>query len=178
MRAGRVKYYSSIPTQITGSWPSYGSTDQRFWKEFIDYCLGFQQTGASTYQDISAMAGYGSDFTWGTVAQNAPGSSATPYMNYSDNPMRPRLRYWFGPLAMVDFLHNYNLMEQVSSYNFMQPGDTYEAPVYTCKTAVLASIDTMKTNHPNDWFSVICYSWPRSAANGNASGSGTYGRFN
>ena len=66
LRAGRIKYYGSIPTAITGTWPSYGSTDQRFWVEFIDHVLGFRQTSAGVYTDISAMAGYGSDFTWGT----------------------------------------------------------------------------------------------------------------
>ena len=55
-----------------GSWPSYGSTDQRFWVEFIDHVLGFRQTSAGVYQDISGMAGYGSDFTWGTMAQLEP----------------------------------------------------------------------------------------------------------
>jgi hypothetical protein len=85
LRAGRVKYYGSIlnptisavaangtwaPTYtngITGSYPSWGGTDQRFWVEFINHVLGYYQTGASSYTDISAMSGYGSDFTWGTV---------------------------------------------------------------------------------------------------------------
>ena len=49
MRAGRIKYYGSIPTAITGSWPSYGSTDQRFWVEVIDHVLGFRQTSAGVY---------------------------------------------------------------------------------------------------------------------------------
>ena len=65
MRAGRIKYYGSIPTAITGSWPSYGSTDQRFWVEFIDHVLGFRQTSAGVYQDISGMAGYGERFHLG-----------------------------------------------------------------------------------------------------------------
>lgn len=178
MRAGRIKYYGSIPTQITGSWPSYGSTDQRFWKEFIDYALGFRQTGASTYQDISAMAGYGSGFTWGTTSITIPPASPQ-YMNYSDNPTRPKLRYWFGPLAMVDYLQNFNMWTNVSGYNVMQPGDSYEAPVYTGKQAYLASVSTMQTNHPNDWFSIVAYSWPRSAASGTPGGSGFgQGRFN
>lgn len=179
MRAGRIKYYGSIPTQITGNWPSYGGTDQQFWKEAIDYALGFRQTAGSTYQDISAMAGYGSGFTWGTTLISAPGGSATPYMNYSDNPLRPKLRHWIGPLAIVDYLQNFNMWTNVSGYNVMQPGDSYEAPVYTAKQAYLAAIDTMQTNHPNDWFSVICYSWPRSSASG-APGSSSFGvgRFN
>ncbi|HEY7330491.1 MAG TPA: pilus assembly protein TadG-related protein [Gemmataceae bacterium] len=178
LRAGRIKYYGSIPTQITGSWPSYGSKDQRFWKEFIDYVLGFQQTGSSTYQDVSAMAGYGSDFTWGSVSINSP-PGATQYMNYSDNPARPLLRYWFGPMAMVDYLHNMNMSEQqISGFYLKEPGDGYEAPLYSGKQAFLAAINTMQMNHPNDWFTVICYSWPRSSSNGTAVSGLGYGRFN
>jgi Flp pilus assembly protein TadG len=172
MRAGRIKYYGSIPTSITGSWPSYGSTDQRFWVEFIDYVLGFRQTSAGVYQDVSAMAGYGVDFTWGTNAITAPPGSLTQYMSYTDNPDRPLLRYWFGPMAMVDYLQNYNMDDNVSNYNFMQPGDSYEAPIYTAKQAYIAAISTMQTNHPNDWVTVVPYSWPRTSS------TDTSGRLN
>lgn len=171
LRAGRIQYYSAIPDSITGSWPNYGGTDQRFWVEFIDYVLGFRQTSSGSYQDISGMAGYGGDFTWGRASISSPPSS-TQYMGYSDNPQRPRMRFWFGPIMMVDFLQNYNLDTNVSNYFYMQPGDSYEAPIYTGKQAYLAAIDTMKTNHPNDWVSVISYSWPR------PSYSSSYGRFN
>src|SRR5207253_167651 len=68
LRAGRIKYYGSIPTQVTGAWPNFGNADQRFWVEFINHVLGYVQTGSSSYQDVSAMAGYGSDFTWGSKA--------------------------------------------------------------------------------------------------------------
>ncbi|HZW30358.1 MAG TPA: hypothetical protein VFF52_06585, partial [Isosphaeraceae bacterium] len=171
LRAGRIKYYGSIPTQITGTWPSYGSTDQRFWVEFIDYVLGFRQTSAGVYQDISAMAGYGSDFTWGTVSLNSP-PSATQYMNYTDNPARPLLRFWFGPMAMVDYMHNYNMEEYAQNFFMMQPGDSYEAPIYPAKQAYEAAISTMQNNHPNDWFTIVPYSWPRSSARAG------FGRFN
>jgi hypothetical protein len=191
MRAGRIKYYGSIPTQITGSWPNYGSTDQRFWKEYIDYVLGFRQTSSSTYYDITAdtstpnqMTGYGTDFTWGTIGLSSQ-PSATQYMSYSDNPARPLLRYWFGPMNMVDYLHNMNMSEQVamgnsavSGYFLMEPGDSYEAPLYSGKQAFLAAVKTMQTNHPNDWFTVLCYSSPRAAADGTSAYSTWYGRFN
>jgi hypothetical protein len=164
MRAGRVKYYSSIPTSITGTWPSYGSTDQRFWKEVIDYTLGFFQNGSTTYTDVSAMQGYGPDFTgFGTMQVTAP-PTAPQYMSYADNPARPRLRFWFGPLVMVDYLQNYNMFCRTSKYFFMQPGDSYEAPLYSCKQAFLGAVRTMKNNHPNDWVTVAPYSWPRSSA--------------
>jgi Flp pilus assembly protein TadG len=171
LRAGRIKYYGTIPTAITGSWPSYGSTDQRFWVEFIDHVLGFRQTSAGVYQDISGMAGYGSDFTWGTMAQTAP-PTAPPYMSYTDNPLRPNLRYWFSPILMVDYMQNYNMDENVNNYFPMQPGDSYEAPIYVAKEAYQATVSTVQTNHPNDWVTVVPYSWPRSSA------SDTNGRLN
>jgi hypothetical protein len=179
LRSGRIKYYGSIPTAITGSWPSYGSTDQRFWVEFIDYVLGFKQTAAGSYTDVSAMVGYGSDFSWGTPAINSEPSAGTTYMNYQDNPERPLLRYWFSPLMLVDFLHNFNTNEQLpTNFFLMQPGNSYEAPLYTCKQAFVAAVSTMKNNHPNDWMTIVPYSWPRTGSNGISSGTGNLGRFN
>ncbi len=163
LRAGRIKYYSSIPTSITGTWPSYGGTDQRFWVELIDHILGFRQTAAGSYTDISAMAGYGGDFTWGTMQRTSP-PGATQYMNYQDNPLRPLLRHWFSPILMVDYMHSYNLDLNTTAF-CMQPGDTYEAPLYTAKQAYLACIKSMESNHPNDWFTFIPYSYPRTSAN-------------
>ena len=117
------------------------------------------------------MAGYGRDFSWGTMAQSNP-PSAAPYMSYTDNPLRPNLRYWFSPILMVDYLQNYNMDNNVNNYFPMQPGDSYEAPIYTAKEAYVATINTVQTNHPNDWVTVVPYSWPRS------SWSDTNGRFN
>ena len=173
LRAGRVKYYGSIPTAITGTSPNFGSTDQRFWVEFIDYVLGFRQIAAGVYRDVSAMSGLGSDFTWGTIGINLQ-PSATQYMSYSDNAARPLSRYWFGPMAMVDYLHNRNMYSSgVANYFYMQPGDSYEAPIYTAKQAFVAAVSTMKTNHPNDWVSIATYGSPRTSVN-----SGVSGRFN
>jgi Flp pilus assembly protein TadG len=172
MRAGRIKYYGSIPTTISGTWPSFGDTDQRFWVEFIDHVLGFRQTASGVYSDISAMAGYGPDVTWGSMALTAPPGSGTQYMSYTDSPLRPLLRYWFGPLLMVDYLHNNNMYENISGYYVMQPGDSYEAPIYSAREAFQASINTMKDNHPNDYFTLALYARPRSSVNDK------YNRFN
>jgi len=183
LRAGRIKYYGAIPSAITGSWPSYGGTDQQFWVEVIDHVLGFRQTSSGNYTDISGItsgnqvAGYGADFTWGTTSINSPPGSTTQYVNYSDNPARGLLRFWFSPILMVDYLQNYN-MEGISGYYYKQGGDTYEAPVYTAKQAYVAAVNTMQMNHPNDWVTVVPYSWPRSSSNGSAGWAGSYGRFN
>ena len=68
----------SIPSRISGTWPSYGGNDQRFWEEFIDYVLGFRQNAAGVYQDVSGMAGYGSDFTWGTASISGVPAAPSP----------------------------------------------------------------------------------------------------
>jgi Flp pilus assembly protein TadG len=172
MRSGRIKYYGSIPSSITGTWPSFGSTDQRFWVEFMDHVMGFIQTSAGNYMDLSGisssntMIGYGADFAWGTVTTNSvPAGTPQPYMNYTDNPARPLLRLWFSPILMVDYLHNCNMYEQSpGNYFIMQPGNSYEAPLYTCKQAFVSAVNTMQNNHPNDWFTLVPYSWPRTSA--------------
>jgi hypothetical protein len=163
MRAGRIKYYGAIPGSITGTWPDYGGTDQRFWVEAIDHMLGFRQTSAGSYTDVSAMVGYGKDFTWGTLGVTSP-PSAPQYMSYTDNPARPQLRYWFSPILMVDYLHNYNMYENTINYFVMQPGDSYEAPIYNARQAFAAAINTMEYNHPNDYFTVAFYSQPRNSS--------------
>jgi Flp pilus assembly protein TadG len=172
MRAGRIKYYGAIPTSINGSYPDYGGTDERFWVEVIDHMLGFRQTNSQVSSDVSAMTGYGGDFAWGSKAINSPPSnsvsaSVPQYMSYSDNPARPLLRYWFSPILMVDYLHNYNLYQNIGNYFTMQPGDSYEAPIYTAREAFQASIATMKANHPNDYFTLVAYSRPRSSSRDN-----------
>jgi hypothetical protein len=182
MRAGRIKYYGSIPASITGTWPSYGNTDQRFWVQAIDNILGYLQISpGGVYWDLSgigstgSLIGYGSDFAWGTVSVGsspnppAPSPAAAPqaYMNYTDNPGRPLLRFWFGPILMTDYFHNGNYsyanMEQYG-YHFAQPGDCYEAPSYSAKQAYLGAINVMENNHPNDWFSLVPYSQSRTSA--------------
>lgn len=175
MRSGRIRYYSSIPTSITGTWPNYGGADQRFWVEVIDHILGFRQTAAGSYTDISGMCGYGNEFTWGTMAATVPPgnpSGAIQYMSYTDNPLRPLLQHWFSPILMVDYMHNYNMYSNTAGYFVMQPGNSYEAPIYTGRQAFMAAVDTMQDNHPNDWFTLITYSLPKSSA------SDTNQRFN
>ena len=197
LRAGRIKYYGSMPNPtitsnntwsptytsgITGSYPNWGGTNQRFWVETINYMMGYFQTGATSYSDISGMAGFGSDFTWGTMQRSAPPSWVDPftpptatqnlYMVYTDNPLRPLARHWFAPMLMVDYLHNYNMDDNVNNYFYLQPADSYEAPLYTGKEAFQAAVTTMQNNHPNDWFTLAFYSWPRTSA------TDTVGRLN
>ena len=182
LRSGRIQYYSAIPDTIDTSTFPPTNVNQRFWKEYIDYCLGLCQTGSSSWTVFggsSGISGYGADFTWGTIRVTAKSSlsgSPKPYMHYNDNPKRPKTNFWFGPLSMVDFLGNYNAWGQVSPYGSRYawwPGTCHESPMYGCKLGIRAALTDMSNNHPNDLASMIMFSVPAiDAANSGA------GRFN
>jgi Flp pilus assembly protein TadG len=164
LHAGHVTYYTSIPDSIDTS--SFPPTDlnQRFWKEYIDHCLGVQQTGSSSWSVITPKTGYGDDYTWGTIQIGIKPSGK--YMNYQDNPERPRTHFWFGPMSMVDFIGNYN------ANRMWWPGTCHEAPLYACKLGVRAALTDCENNHPNDFMSLILFSSPRNSS------SDTTSRFN
>ena len=120
LQSGRILYYNTIPATIdTSVWPPT-DLNQRFWKDYIDYVLGVMQVGSNNSYvcinnattGIGNYTGYGDDYNWGTVKITAQGSlsgNPKPYMHYGDNPQRPILSFWFGPMTMIDFLGNYNL---------------------------------------------------------------------
>ncbi len=178
MRSGRIVYYTSIPTTIDTSTDPPSNLDQRFWKDYIDYCLGLIDNQDGTWQILNngsnGLAGYGDDYSWGTVKITAKSSltqtSGKPFMQYSDNPRRPLLHFWFGPLTMVDFLGNYNIWYNVNpscSRYCWWPGTCHESPIYACKLGIQAALNDIQTNHPNDFVSLIMFSVPRSSASEN-----------
>jgi hypothetical protein len=179
LQSGRILYYDAIPDSISGTTPS--DLNQRFWKDYIDYCLGLVQTGSSSWMVISdgnsGRAGIGSDFYWGTVKITAKSSltgTPKPYMHYGDNPRRPRMHFWFGPASMVDFLGNYNLWYQISpscSRFCWWPGTCHESPMYACKLGIRAALSDISNNHPNDLVALAMFAVPRASANDD-------GRFN
>lgn len=175
LQAGRILYYDAIPDTInTSSWPP-SDLNQRFWKDYIDYVLGVIQEGSS-YTTLGGYAGYGADYTWGTIKITAKSSLAgvkkkadKPYMHYGDNPKRPLLRFWFGPLTMVDFLGNYNMWYHANvnpdcSRFCWWPGTCREAPMYACKLGIRAALTDINNNHPNDLVSLIYFSVPKSSS--------------
>src|SRR5262249_26288255 len=78
LQAGRLRYYPAIPDgtdrTLNNRWwttnPSSLSNDERFWKEYIDFVLGYTGTGANTYNrfqngvPISSLIGNGDYYTW------------------------------------------------------------------------------------------------------------------
>ncbi|MGD9723025.1 MAG: pilus assembly protein TadG-related protein [Pirellulales bacterium] len=181
LRSGRILYYDQIPNNISSSYPP-SDLNERFWKDYIDYCLGLVQTGSSSWMVINdgsnGRGGYGTDYTWGTVRITAKSSltgNPPPYMHYADNPRRPRTHFWFGGLSMVDFMGNYNLWYQISpncSRFCWWPGTCHESPMYACKLGIRAALTDVENNHPNDLVALSMFAVPRSSANDSG------GRFN
>jgi Flp pilus assembly protein TadG len=172
LRAGGIVYYTAIPSTIdTGTFPP-ADPNQRFWKEYIDNVLGVQQTGGSgstpTYNVITQYTGYGADVNWGTVATNAvpSGWPTSTSIGYIDNPQRPLLRGWFGPLTLIDYLGNYNASDPSNNNGprLWWPGTVAEAPTYQTKLGMQASLKDIIQNHPNDNVSVIFFSSPKSSS--------------
>jgi hypothetical protein len=85
-------------------------------------------------------------------------------MDYTDNPVRPRLQFWFGPLSFVDWLGNYNLSTGTGNGpHHWWPGNCHEAHAWACKAGIQSAIDDIKNNHPNDYVGLTFFSAPMSS---------------
>jgi hypothetical protein len=164
LQSGRIVYYSSIPTTVANYTTNQ---DQRFWKEYIDYVLGFNSE-TNTYNPINTLYGqntpgspnnqpnggngFGS-YTFGpTPSITSPPSGGTPYMSYTDAPIHPRLHFWFGPLSMMAFL--VGLPEYGRNWN---PGTSHESHDWQLKAGIQSAIQDLQNNHPNDQASLIYF---------------------
>ena len=86
MRSGRVKYYGSIPAAITGTWPTYGNTDQQFWAQHPLYArlpanVGGQLHGHQRHVRLRQRFHLGNHAALSCLELPAPQN-----MNYNDNP--------------------------------------------------------------------------------------------
>jgi Flp pilus assembly protein TadG len=147
LRAGRVLYYSSIPNDVdTNTGTDDERRDKAFWRRYIDYVLTYNwmmehetrhwpnDTGnTGTFISNSDLSGYDSD---GTGAQIA---DPRPYMNYTDNPSRPRGQFWFGPVTMLGMIDDHNGM----------PGTAHQSQCWQLKAGVNSSLDDIRNNQPN-----------------------------
>jgi hypothetical protein len=158
LRAGRLLYYDAIPDDVPAS--AYTHTNlnsaitdhnQRFWKEYIDYTLGVWRDPYGNIQKPDNPAcSYGPDFAWGTIAVNTKPTNGR-FMSYADNPERPRHRFWFGPMTMVQFMSDTGLL----------PGTAHDISLYPAKLGIAAALQDIKNNHPNDLVSMILFCRPQ-----------------
>ena len=172
LRSGRVIYYDAIPDTIpvdqsTGLSLDSATSDQRFWKDYIDFVIGAGRYPASDNLN-GVNSSNGNTSNGANLYYNNPlntnldmritprsnliadaGNNPVPYMRYDDNPVHPRAQFWFGPLSMLGYL-------QARSNYFS--GTTFEAPDWQLKVGVRAAIDDIKNNHPNDLAAMIFFS--------------------
>ena len=144
MRAGRVLYYSAIPMTV----PDTGGTlDQRFWRAYIDYVIGAgNQTEILYGQNTTAFG------TSRITAKASLTANPKPYMHYNDNPIHPRLNFWFGPVSFLSFLSDYRI-----GRNWF-PGTAHESATWQLKAGIQSALVDIKKNHPNDQAALIYFS--------------------
>ncbi len=158
LRAGLITYYTAIPGDVPSSAYTYSNAnsqisnaDQRFWKEYIDFALGIWKSPfGSTITPGSPACSYGPDYQWGTVQISAPPTNGS-YMNPTDNPLRPRNRFWFGPITMIQYIADTGL----------NPGTVHDISMYPAKLGISGALQDIQINHPNDMVSMILFSRPQ-----------------
>ncbi|MGL6077073.1 MAG: pilus assembly protein TadG-related protein [Fimbriiglobus sp.] len=169
LRAGRVLYYSSIPNDVdTNTGTDDEKRDKAFWKYYIEYVLlnkdnGTNDNGTNIHHhenrhwpDDNGNAGnlvtsaeiltYDIDGTGPQIAD------PRPYMNYTDNPSRPRGQFWFGPVTMMGMIDD----------RFAMPGTVHQSQCWQLKAGVNSSLDDIRNNQPNvsvgmSYFSTVGY---------------------
>jgi hypothetical protein len=175
LRAGYVNYWSSIPTDVPSAaynhstkntaitWPNDAT---RFWKEYIDFALGvWRDPNGAVQHPQNPSCSNGPDYIFGTPKVSAPPSgSPAPYMNYDDNPWRPRHRLWFGPMTMIQYMADTGLL----------PGTAHDISTFVMKQGIGAALTDIQNNHPNDNVSLLQFSRPQ-FANDDA-GTGAFNR--
>jgi len=181
LRSGNTLFYGSIPNDIQSSAYDFtqpnaniANQDQRFWKCYIDYALGnYRDEYGNVNVPQNEGMSYGPDFTYGTVQISPPpqgngkgkgngGPQQATYMDYNDNPLRPRHRMWFGPLTMIQFMLDAGLL----------PGTAHDIATYPMKSGVGGALLDIQANHPNDLVSMSLYSRPQ--YNNDPSGVGSF----
>ena len=144
MRAGRVLYYSAIPTTIPDTG---GDPDQRFWRAYIDYVIGARNQTQILYGQNTTAYG-----TARITAKASLTAATKPYMHYNDNPIHPRLNFWFGPVSFLSFLSDYRI-----GRNWL-PGTAHESATWQLKAGIQSALVDIKKNHPNDQAALIYFS--------------------
>jgi Flp pilus assembly protein TadG len=177
LRSGNILYYSAIPTDVPAAaynWTALNSTitdqDQRFWKEYIDFTLGVWTDPYGNVQTPgNPSCSYGPDFACGngtSVSISGPDSSTkyngVAFVAPTDNPLRPRHRFWFGPMTMVQYMLDTSI----------SPGAFHDISMVPAKLGIAGAITDIQNNHPDDLVSMIYYARPSYA--GQPSGEGTF----
>ena len=188
LRAGNILYYSAIPsdvpaaaynpTQLNSNITTVdgGTTDQRFWKEYIDYVIGVWLDPFGNVQNPGTpTCSYGPDFTAGNgkaIQISGPDykykGSYAAFIDPNDNPQRPRHRLWFGPMTMIQYMSDTGLL----------PGTTHDISMVVAKLGIAGALADIQNNHPNDLVSLCMFSRPPFSGEPAGAGQFAYARNN
>jgi Flp pilus assembly protein TadG len=163
LRAGNVLYYTAIPTDVPASaytWSNANSQianqDQRFWKEYIDFTLGVWQDPFGNIQTPgNPSCSFGPDFQAGSGSNptiTGPDAlfAGQTWIGPNDNPQRPRHRFWFGPMTMIQYMLDTGLL----------PGTAQDISMIAAKLGLQGAFQDIQNNHPNDNVSLIMFARP------------------
>jgi hypothetical protein len=150
MNAAAAKGATSMSLKSVGTTPSAGDTFT-ITSGGVKYFYTVQASPAPSKTAVTISPGLAVAASSGdVVAFRRP----APYMDYNDNPPRPKHHYWFGAQTMLDYLGNYNMG------TWYWPGNCHEAQAWACKVGIQSAIDDIKTNHPSDFIGLCWFSTP------------------
>ena len=72
------------------------------------------------------------------------------FMSPSNNPKRPRHRFWFSPMTMIQFMADTGLL----------PGITTDVSMLPAKLGIQGALTDIQNNHPNDMVSMLMFNRP------------------
>lgn len=178
LRAGRIKYYDAIPdpsdTGLNNRWWTtfpLSNLNERFWKDYIDFVLGLQGTGAGTYVNVntnpdganlssvplSALIGNGDYYKWSTFQVSAkPDRYGNALVNKSGG-------YAAGTTTIVlDTFAGFTLPENDSYVRFTGHNNMVYKVTTSSSTSNTITLDTGLTSAIANNELVNFYATPRS----------------
>jgi len=164
LRAGNILFYSQIPADVPASaydhtQPNSNITDpnQRFWKEYIDFTLGVWRDPFGNIQTPgNPSCSFGPDFACGDgtgikiTGPDVAGPGGLVFIGATDNPLRPRHRFWFGGITLVQYLLDTGML----------PGTANDISMIAAKLGIDGVLQDIQNNHPNDQVALLFYSRP------------------
>jgi Flp pilus assembly protein TadG len=151
--------YGSAPT-VTFSAPPAGGT---------------RATGTATISGghvtaitvANAGSGYASapTITFSSGSAHATSTLQTfTFLNPTDSPKRPRHRFWFGPMTMIQYMSDTGIL----------PGVTTDISMLPAKLGIQGALTDIQNNHPNDLVSMLMFSRPHYSGEPVEAGQFTY----
>jgi Flp pilus assembly protein TadG len=140
--------YSSVPTVTFSAPPSGGTratgTAVVASKKVTGITVTNPGSGYASAPTISFSGGGGSN-----AAATATLQTFT-FMSPTDSPKRPRHRFWFGPMTMIQYMSDTGIL----------PGVTTDISMLPAKLGIQGALTDIQNNHPNDLVSMLMFSRP------------------